>query len=191
MLDFRRVLKNREIQPEAAFCPTKNQGLEWMNSNPRMQIAVIIERQIKAHIKASPALRRDYTLLTSIKWVGPQLGMHMLVVLRSHNFASAEQAAAFLGVVPIEKRSGTSVRSRPRMSKIGPPQLRARLYMSALCGKIYNKRMRNIYDEMCLRGKPKMVAIGALMRKLVHWCYGVLKTGTVFNDEGLKQVLST
>ena len=77
------------------------------------------------------------------------------------------------------------------MSKIGPPQLRAKLYMSALCGKIYNKRMRNIYDEMCLRGKPKMVAIGALMRKLVHWCYGVLKTGTVFNDEGLKQVLST
>lgn len=64
-------------------------------------------------------------------------------------------------------------------------------YMSALCGKIYNKRMRNIYDEMCLRGKPKMVAIGALMRKLVHWCYGVLKTGIVFNDEGLKQVLST
>ena len=191
MLDFRRVLKNREIQPEAAFCPTKNQGLEWMNSNPRMQIAVIIERQIKAHIKASPALRRDYTLLTSIKSVGPQLGMHMLVVLRSHNFASAEQAAAFLGVVPIEKRSGTSVRRRPRMSKIGPPQLRAKLYMSALCGKIYNKRMRNIYDEMCLRGKPKMVAIGALMRKLVHWCYGVLKTGTVFNDESLKQVLST
>ena len=191
MLDFRRVLKNREIQPEAAFCPTKNQGLEWMNSNPRMQIAVIIERQIKAHIKASPALRRDYTLLTSIKSVGPQLGMHMLVVLRSHNFVSAEQAAAFLGVVPIEKRSGTSVRRRPRMSKIGPPQLRAKLYMSALCGKIYNKRMRNIYDEMCLRGKPKMVAIGALMRKLVHWCYGVLKTGTVFNDEDLKPVLST
>nr|VUD33177.1 transposase, IS110 family [Raoultella sp. NCTC 9187] len=44
---------------------------------------------------------------------------------------------------------------------------------------------------MCLRGKPKMVAIGALMRKLVHWCYSVLKTGTVINDESLKQVLST
>ena len=42
MLDFRRVVKNRKIQPEAAFCPTKNQGLEWMNSNPRMQVAKII-----------------------------------------------------------------------------------------------------------------------------------------------------
>ncbi len=40
MLDFRWVVKNRKIQPEAAFFPTKNQGLEWMNSNPRMQIAV-------------------------------------------------------------------------------------------------------------------------------------------------------
>lgn len=39
MLDFRRVVKNRKIQPEAAFCPTKSLGLEWMNSNPRMQIA--------------------------------------------------------------------------------------------------------------------------------------------------------
>lgn len=39
MLDFRRVVKNRKIQPEAAFCPTKSLGLEWMDSNPRMQIA--------------------------------------------------------------------------------------------------------------------------------------------------------
>jgi len=92
----------------------------------------------------------------------------MLVVLRSHNFESAEQAAAFLGEVPIEKCSGSSVSSRSRMSKIGPPQLRAKLYMSDLCGKIHNKRIRNMYDEMCMRGKPKMVAIGVLMRKLVH-----------------------
>lgn len=142
-----------------------------------------IERQIKAHIQDCPDLERDYSLLTSIKSVGPQLGMHMLVVLRSHNFESAEQAAAYLGVVPVEKRSGTLVHSRPRMSKIGPTQLRAKLYISALCGKIHNKRMRTMYDELCMRGKPKMVAIGALMRKLVHWCYGVLKTGTAFCDE--------
>ncbi len=61
--------------------------------------------------------------------------------------------------------------------------------MSALCGKIYNKRSVILRRDVPA-GKPKMVAIGALMRKLVHWCYGVLKTGIVFNDEGLKQVLS-
>lgn len=73
-----------------------------------------------------------------------KLGMHMLLVLRSHNFESVEQSAAFLGVMSVEKRSGTSVRSRPGMSIIGPPQLRAKLYMSALCSEIHNKRMRNI-----------------------------------------------
>jgi len=134
-----------------------------------------IERQVKADIQASSVLKRDCALLTSIKSVWPQLGMHMLVVLRSHNVESADQAAAFPGVVPLEKRSGTATHILNR-----PPQLRAKLYMSALCGKINNKRMRNIYKEMCLRGKPKMVAIGALMRKRGHRCYGVLKTATIF-----------
>lgn len=61
MLDFRRVLKNREIQPEAAFCPTKNQGLEWMNSNPRMQIAQ------KWNKKTLSAWRRGLLLLTYLQ----------------------------------------------------------------------------------------------------------------------------
>lgn len=142
------------------------------------------EKLISHHIRENPGLKRDYGLLTSIKSVGPQLGTHMLVVLRSHDFTSADQAASFLGVVPVEKQSGTSVRGQARMSKIGTPQLRARLYLSALCGKTHNPRMRNIYDQLCLRGKPKMVAIGALMRKLVHWCYGVLKSGKEFSLTG-------
>lgn len=50
MLDFRWVVKNRKIQPEAAFFPTKNQGLEWMNSNPRMQIAHVINPLLYAFI---------------------------------------------------------------------------------------------------------------------------------------------
>ncbi|WEA08223.1 transposase (plasmid) [Pantoea dispersa] len=90
-----------------------------------------IERQVKADIQASPDLKRDCALLTSIKSVGPPLGMHMLVVLRSHNVESADQAAAFPGVVPLEKRSGTATHILNR-----PPQLRAKLYMSALCGKL-------------------------------------------------------
>lgn len=140
------------------------------------------EQLIKAHIKAHAALQLDYDLLTSIPAVGPQLGINMLVLLRSHDFESASQAAAFLGVVPVEKRSGTSVRGKAKMSKIGPPQLRAKLYMSALCARRCNARMRNFYEELCLRGKPKMVAIGAVMRKLVHWCYGVLHTGKAFEN---------
>jgi len=141
------------------------------------------EQLIKTHIKAHESLQQDYDLLTSIPAVGPQLGMNMLIVLRSHDFESASQVAAFMGVAPIEKRSGTSVRGKARMSKIGPPQLRAKLYMAALCARRCNKRMRSFYEELLLRGKPRMVAIGAVMRKLIHWCYGVLNSGKIFGSD--------
>ena len=107
----------------------------------------------------------------------------MLVILRSHHFDTAEQVAAFLGVVPIEKYSGTSVRGRPRLSKIGPPKIRAKLYLASLCGLRFNPVMKAMYERLCLRGKAKMCATGALMRKLVHWCFGVLRTQLPFDAD--------
>lgn len=140
-----------------------------------------IELMLKQHIERYVFLKEDYELLTSIKSVGPQLGLNMLVILRSHDFRTAEQVAAFLGVAPVEKRSGTSVRGRSRMSKIGPPEIRAKLYLAALCGLRFNKAMKSMYERLCLNGKAKMVAIGALMRKLIHWCFGVLKSRQPFD----------
>ena len=140
---------------------------------------------ILTHLDQHPELKKDFDLLTSIKSVGFQLGLNMLVILRSHRFDTAEQAAAFLGVVPVEKSSGTSVRGRARLSKIGPPEIRAKLYLASLCGLRFNPAMKAMYERLCQRGKAKMCAIGALMRKLVHWCYGVLKTQKPFDAEFL------
>lgn len=140
-----------------------------------------IELMLKQHVEKHISLKEDYALLTSIKSVGPQLGLNMLVILRSHDFRTAEQVAAFLGVAPVEKRSGTSVRARSRMSKIGPPEIRAKLYLAALCGLRFNIAMKSMYERLCQNGKAKMVAIGALMRKLIHWCFGVLKTRQPFD----------
>lgn len=140
-----------------------------------------IELMLKQHIEKHIFLKEDYELLTSIKSVGPQLGLNMLVILRSHDFRSAEQVAAFLGVAPVEKRSGTSVKGRSRMSKIGPPEIRAKLYLAALCGLRFNIALKSMYERLCLNGKAKMVAIGALMRKLIHWCFGVLKSRRKFD----------
>ena len=71
------------------------------------------------------------------------------------------------------------------MSKIGPPEIRAKLYLASLCGLRFNAVMKAMYKRLCQRGKAKMCAIGALMRKLVHWCYDVLKTQKPFDAEYL------
>lgn len=63
--------------------------------------------------------------------------------------------------------------------------MQAKLYLASMCGLRFNPVMKAIYERLCLRGKEKMCAIGALMRKLVHWCYGVLKTQKPFDAEYL------
>jgi transposase len=137
------------------------------------------QRRLKAliddHIDRHPDLKRDVKLLESIPGVGPILACYLLAVFRSRAFRSARQMAAYLGVVPVEHTSGSSVRGRPRLSKAGSAVIRAKLYMPAVVALRYNPDARATYERLLAKGKSKMSAIGAVMRKLVHLCFGVLK----------------
>ena len=54
--------------------------------------------------------------------------------------------------------------------------MRAVLYMAAIVATRCNPHVKAVYERLLARGKPKMSALGAAMRKLVHLCFGVLKT---------------
>jgi transposase len=135
-----------------------------------------LQQDIDDHINKHPNLKADRELLVSIPAVGPQVGNHLLAVMHNHHFQSAEQLAAYLGLVPIERQSGTSILGRPRLSKAGPSRVRAVLYMAAIVGTQHNPHIKALYQRLQARGKTKMSALGAAMRKLVHLCFGVLKT---------------
>jgi len=135
-----------------------------------------LQQDIDDHIQKYPDLKADRELLTSIPAVGPQVGNHLLSVMHNHHFQSAEQLAAYLGLVPVERQSGTSILGRPRLSKAGPARIRAILYMAAVVGTQHNPHLKALYLRLQERGKTKMSALGAVMRKLVHLCFGVLKT---------------
>ena len=64
--------------------------------------------------------------------------------MHNHDFGSAEQLAAYLGLVPVERQSGSSVLGRARMSKAGPARIRAVLYMAAVVGTRYNLSLIHI-----------------------------------------------
>lgn len=134
-----------------------------------------LQQNIDQHINNHPNLKQDRDLLTSIPAVGPQVGNHMLAVLHSHSFRSAEQFAAYLGLVPIERQSGSSINGRPRLSKTGPAHIRAKLYMAAIVATRHNPHLKSLYLRMQANGKSKMSALGAVMRKLAHLCFGVVK----------------
>jgi transposase len=134
-----------------------------------------LQQNIDQHINNHPKLKQDRDLLTSIPAVGSQVGNHMLAILHSHPFRSAEQFAAYLGLVPIERQSGTSIKGRPRLSKTGPAHIRAKLYMAAVVATRHNPHLKNLYQRLQSNGKSKMSALGAVMRKLAHLCFGVVK----------------
>ena len=142
-----------------------------------------LQRNIDRHIDKHPKLKQDRDLLTSIPAVGTQVGNHMLAVLHNHPFHSAEQFAAYLGLVPVERQSGSSIKGRPRLSKTGPAHLRAKLYMAAVVATRHNPHLKNLYQRLQANGKSKMSALGAVMRKLAHLCFGVLKTRTPYQPD--------
>lgn len=135
-----------------------------------------LQQDIDLHIDRHPSLKDDLALLQSIPAVGPQVGSNLPSVIHSHDFGLAEQLAAYLGLVPVERQSGSSVLGRARLSKAGPARIRAVLYMAAVVATRHNPHVKAVYERLLARGKSKMSALGAAMRKLVHLCFGVLKT---------------
>lgn len=135
-----------------------------------------LQKAIDDHIDSHPGMKQDMDLLTSIPAVGPRVGGNLLAIMHAHKFHSSEQVAAYLGLVPVERQSGSSLLGRARMSKAGPAKVRALLYMAAVVAISHNPHVKGLYERLRARGKSKMSAIGAAMRKLVHLCFGVLKT---------------
>ncbi|MGW6454304.1 transposase, partial [Isoptericola sp. NPDC055063] len=135
-----------------------------------------LEKAIDDHIDRHPDLKEDARLLATIPGVGPKMTRTMLRVMHTHHFKCAEDLAAYLGLVPVQRQSGTSLRGRSRMSKAGPADVRALAYMAGVVASKHNPHVRALYQRLLAAGKSKMSALGACMRKVVHLCFGVLKT---------------
>jgi len=125
--------------------------------------------------------------LQSIPGVG-QLTAAWLVV-STLNFtlcATAEQAAAYAGLVPLPRESGTSVRGRSTIGRGGNGRLRTALYMATLSAAQHNPTIKPFYDRLRAVGKPKKVARCAAARKLLHLAWAVGTTQQPF-DPGYQQ----
>lgn len=141
-----------------------------------------IERQIKEHLAAQTTMRSNLSLLTSIVGIGAVTAAKLLAEFAElEQYSSAKAAAADAGLTPSHYESGTSVRRRPKLSKLGKAGIRAALYWPAITAMTRCPSIKAFAERLAARGKPKKVIIGAVMRKLVHICYGVLKHQTPYD----------
>ena len=169
-------LEKAELASPTEAVPASIRSVLGHLSAERRRLIELIEE----HIDRYPDLKADRERLKSIPGVGPVMARYMMALLRSHAFGSASQAAAYLGLVPIHRESGSSVRARSRISKTGKASLRAKLYMAAVVAIQHNPDIQAHYQRLLRKGKTKMAALVAAMRKLVHICFGVLKHQTPY-----------
>lgn len=140
-----------------------------------------LQNMIDEHIDKDPDLRGKKELLQTIPGVGPRVSDHMTALLAGRTFERAEQLAAYLGLVPVQWESGSSVHGRPRLSKAGPAYLRKLLYLPAVIAGRYNPHIKALKERLLAKGKSKMAALGAAMRKLAHLCFGVVHSGKPYD----------
>lgn len=146
-----------------------------------------VKKVIQEHIGKDQDMKKKSKLLQSIPGIGEATIARILAFIgEADKFSNAKQMAAFIGLNPKQRQSGTSVRGRTTLSKTGDAALRKAFYMPALVAMRYNPIIKEFCAQLEKAGKNKMLILGAAMRKLVHIVYGILKSGEVFNANILK-----
>jgi transposase len=146
-----------------------------------------LEKEINDHIDGHPLLKNDAQLIVSI----PGIGMTTVARLLGHlgdirRFDNAKAFAAFLGVTPKQRTSGSSLKGRTMISKTGNSSLRAALFMPSMVARRRNPILRQFADRLLATGMAKKAVIGAVTHKLTHLIYGVIRTGKPFDANYLR-----
>ena len=184
-LEEMRVMEENRLE-SGISCAQVRASLEEHIAYLQAQIEKT-RQQIKDHIDQNPTLKEQRDLLTSIPGIGEATAALLLAEVDAAQFQSARQVAAFAGLVPKIRQSGTSVRGRPRLSKAGSTRLRKGLYFPALTALRFNPLIRALGERLKAKGKSKMLIVGAAMRKILHLAYGVLKSGKPFDPDFVAQ----
>jgi transposase len=161
-------------------------------------LAAIEKRQLKlrriaeAMIAQDTELKWKHTRLLSIPGVGPISSLQLIGELAGLDpEMTVRQWVALSGLDPVHHRSGSSVSKPSRISRQGNAHLRHALFMPALVGVRSDPAMKAFYLQLQQRHKPKMQALIAVARKMLHAIYGIFKTNSDYDGAKLFPKLQT
>lgn len=139
------------------------------------------EQLIRQHIDQFPDLKQPRDLLRTIPGLGDSTACRLIAELGDvRRFDNVRQIVAYVGLNPRQHQSGKK-RATHGISKTGPASLRAALYMPAIVAKTHNPVLKAFASRLQARGLTSKQVIVAVMRKLLHLAYGVLKSGIAFD----------
>ncbi len=185
LIDMLTQEKNRLGTAHESVIPLIQDHMGYLNKEIKK-----VRDQIADLIDQNPNLKQKKELLGSI----PGIGKTTIAVILSEldkleKFNHVRELVAFIGLAPKETLSGSSIKGKPRLCKVGHARFRKALYMPALVSIQCNPVMIAFYNRLKEKGKNGKVIVCAIMRKLVHIIFGILKSGKKF-DPNYKPVFA-
>jgi len=161
-------------------CKTVVQSLKRQLKNIQKEIK-ILEDQLLKNVKEEH--QESITLLKSIPGIGDKTAIQLVVLTDGFNrFKNYKQLCSYAGITPIIRESGSSVKGKPRISKIGNVKLRNLLFLCSFNACKYNKACKALYDRIVAKGKSKKLALIAVCNKLLKQAFSIVKSGLPYNE---------
>lgn len=127
--------------------------------------------------------QQQLTLLQSIPGIGLKTALFMIILTDGFaKFENAKQLCSYVGITPTIRESGSSVRGRSRISKVGNRKLRNLLFLCSFNACKHNKGCREIYERITNKGKSKKLALIAVSNKLIKQSFAIAKSGLAYDE---------
>ena len=142
-----------------------------------------IEKEMDDIVNGSDPLKRIYGLITSIKSVGPQTALFILVYTNAFTkFSSWRKFASYVGTAPFPNSSGTSIRGRTKVSNLAYKKIKSLLDQCAKSAIQHNLEMKVYYKKRTGEGKNEMSTINVVRNKILARIFAVVNRGTPYVD---------
>lgn len=157
-------------------------------SSMRSQLLHIKKQQGTLEKELLSLVRQDHGELLkrieTIKGIGRKTALFLIVVTNGfEKFENASQLCSFAGTTPIIRQSGSSLRARARISKMGNRRLRKLLFMCSFSASRHNKTCRELYQRLLAKGKSKKSALLAVCNKLLKQAFAIAKSGLNYDAQ--------
>ena len=176
---------------------------EKVLGNPCKTVVLSLKQSLKYFQKKIKSLENKLTVLIkneyqelltrleSIKGIGRKTAIALIVYTDGFKkFKNASQLCSYTGITPITRISGSSIRGKSRISKMGNRNLRKLLFICSFQACQHNKACREIYQRITNKGKSKKLALLAVCNKLLKQSFAIARSGLIY-DENYRSVLKT
>ncbi len=183
-LKHRTATKNKLKGEEVLGVPSKfvyrslKRNLKHLNKE-----VDVLESRLLELVKQDQ--QHQLTLLKSIPGMGVKTALFLIVVTDGFKkFETASQLCSYVGITPTIRESGSSVRGRSRISKVGVgiKKLRNLLFLCAFSACKHNKGCRELYERIVNKGKSKKLALIAVSNKLLKQAFAIAKSGLPYDE---------